>query len=269
MSAVVTAIPREVTTRSTVDEWAKVIRADFRQSVEGIVAAGQHLAEAKEQVDHGEFGPLLERIGISGSTARKLMAIAEHPVISDRSHWNVLPPSWTTLYTLTGVPPDLLKKRIAEGRVTPDMEREDVGKLYSNRDETPPPARRKRLKRIPNRLITSWEFMEKFCEIVRHNAQVLARRYERSPHPEDIDHKPTVGVAIMVSRASIEELDRYVARNPGGMNRREVMQHAIEVLCQGLREFRLKDEERIACEQRQKYDEAMAEKRAREAEAAA
>jgi Protein of unknown function (DUF3102) len=86
--------PRALSNRLSVEEWADIIRADIRRSVESIVAAGHHLREAKKQVEHGEWQPLLDRIGISGPTARKFMAIAEHPVISDRSHVNVLPPSW-------------------------------------------------------------------------------------------------------------------------------------------------------------------------------
>jgi Protein of unknown function (DUF3102) len=122
------------TNRRSVDEWAEVIRADLRRSVESVIAAGRHLREAKEQVDHGEWTPLLDRIGISGGTARKLMAIAADPVISDRSHVNVLPPSWGTLYALSLVPDDILKKKIADGTITPEMERKEAEALVPPHD---------------------------------------------------------------------------------------------------------------------------------------
>jgi len=90
--------------------------------VENLVAIGQHLREAKEELDHGEFGPMLKRIKFSEGTARKYMAISAHPVISNRSNWNALPPLWTTLYELTKLPPDVLEARIADGTVTPELE---------------------------------------------------------------------------------------------------------------------------------------------------
>ena len=49
---------------------------------------------------------------------------------------------------------------------------------------------------------------------------------------------------IMVSRASIEELDRYLELHTG-TSRRELMEEAVEVLCSGLRNLRLEQEKRI------------------------
>jgi hypothetical protein len=72
---------------------------------------------------------MLKRIGFSAGTARKYMAIAAHPVISNRSKWNALPPSWTTLYELTKVPPDVLEARIADGTVTSELEGTAVAAL--------------------------------------------------------------------------------------------------------------------------------------------
>jgi hypothetical protein len=64
------------------------------------------------------------------STARKLMTIARHPVLSNRSHVNVLPASWGTLYALaTKLPAELLEAKIADGTITPEIERKDVALL--------------------------------------------------------------------------------------------------------------------------------------------
>jgi predicted nucleic acid-binding protein len=281
--------PRALSNRLSVEEWADIIRADIRRSVESIVAAGHHLREAKKQVEHGEWQPLLDRIGISGPTARKFMAIAEHPVISDRSHVNVLPPSWGTLYELTLVPDDVLNKGIADGRITPNITRKQVEALHRN----PPRPRRKCLKRVPNGILTSWEDVNKFRDVVTHNAQVQARQYElglrAQLRAEDFHHQLgahayhervaqyderferdcerllSVSVMIRVSPAAFEELERYIALHGGGMNPREVMEHAIEVLCQSLGELRGLREAEMEAEQREKYKAAMAEKRAREA----
>jgi hypothetical protein len=78
VSATVTAIPREVTNRRSVDEWVEIIRADLGRSVEAVIAAGRNLVEARIQFDDGEWLPLLERIGIGDRTAQRFMFIANH-----------------------------------------------------------------------------------------------------------------------------------------------------------------------------------------------
>jgi hypothetical protein len=271
MSTVVTATPRAAVTPRPIDEWAQIIADDLTRAVAGIIAAGRHLQEAKAEVDHGEWLPLLQRLKIGERSAQMLMRIAKNEVLGNPNHWFALPTSWRTLYELATLSPEFVKAKIADGAITPEITREEVralcspvGRSNASVEETPPPdrrGRRDRPKRIPNMLITSWEDVDKFCEIVRHNLQVRSRRYA---HPEDIDHDLTVGVPIMVSPASIQELDRYVALHPG-MNRREMMEYAVETLCSGLRRLREEEEARIEREQRQKYEAAMAEKRGREA----
>jgi Protein of unknown function (DUF3102) len=108
--------------RRSAEEFVRLITDRRTDAVENLVAIGQHLRAAKEELDHGEFGPMLKRIKFSEGTARKYMAISAHPVISNRSNWNALPPSWTTLYELTKLPPDVLEARIADGTITPDFE---------------------------------------------------------------------------------------------------------------------------------------------------
>jgi hypothetical protein len=125
------SVPRALSNHPSVEEWAEIIDADFRRSVEAIIAAGHHLQEAKDQLDdeRGEFLQLLDRIGIHETTACKLMRIAAHPVISDFSHVKKLPLAWGTLYELTTLPTDVLEAKLADATVTPDMERKDVEAL--------------------------------------------------------------------------------------------------------------------------------------------
>ena len=108
--------------RRSADEFVQLITARRTRAVENIVAIGQYLREAKEELDHGEFGPMLKRIQFSEGTARKYMAIAAHPVISNRSNWNALPPSWTTLYQRTKLPHGIFQARIDDYTVTPEFE---------------------------------------------------------------------------------------------------------------------------------------------------
>ena len=123
------SIPPALSNRRSVEEFVRLITDCRACAVENLVAIGQHLREAKEELDHGEFGPMLKRIKFSEGTARKYRAISAHPVISNRSNWNALPPSWTTLYELTKLPLDVLEARIADGTVTPELEGTAVASL--------------------------------------------------------------------------------------------------------------------------------------------
>ncbi|MGY8683423.1 DUF3102 domain-containing protein [Bradyrhizobium sp. UFLA05-153] len=112
------------------------IHAAWRKAVDGIVEAGRILLEAKERLRHGAFEVMVRtKLPFSESTARKLMAIARHPVLSDRSHGNVLPPSYGTLYALTKLPKDKLIEHIKDGTINPKLERKAAAALQ--RDQSP------------------------------------------------------------------------------------------------------------------------------------
>ena len=117
-------------------QWGDRISAAWQKAVEAIVETGQLLIDAKADLKHGTFEAMVRcRLPFTPSTARRLMAIAEHPIISNRAHAHVLPPSWGTLYELTKLPSPLLAARIKDRSITPGLERKDVPKL---RDEEPP-----------------------------------------------------------------------------------------------------------------------------------
>ena len=65
-------------------------------------------------------------------TAIRLMAIANHPQLSNGAHVHHLPPSWGTLYELTKLPEPILKSAIADGLITPELQRSEVKALLSN-----------------------------------------------------------------------------------------------------------------------------------------
>ena len=120
----------------TPDEWAEVIRSDLARSVEGIVAAGQHLAEAKATTfatyGHGEWLDWVNReLPIGDRAVRYFMQLSRHEVISDRNHGSVLPPSWRTLAELSKLEPGQLRAAIESGRITPDLERKQAKALVA------------------------------------------------------------------------------------------------------------------------------------------
>jgi len=139
------SVPRAAITPRSIDEWARIITGDLTRAVEGIIAAGRHLQEAKAEVDHGDWLPLLERLKIGERTAQMLMKVAANEALADPNHWFGLPTSWRTLSELATVPPDILEARITDGTITPTFTREDAVALKKQTER----AARKQLRDAP------------------------------------------------------------------------------------------------------------------------
>ena len=122
----------------TIEQWAKLIRKDLTQAVEGIIKAGQHLAQAKLQLGHGNFGAMLNEAGIHERTARRLMSIADNAVLADPANADHLPTSMRTLSELATLPVPTLEGYIRDGVITIDMERADVEGLKHPKTPKPP-----------------------------------------------------------------------------------------------------------------------------------
>ncbi|WP_262775048.1 DUF3102 domain-containing protein [Brevibacterium permense] len=117
-------------------EWASIIRNDLSRAVEGIVSAGQHLAQAKAEVGHGEWGPMLRGIGISQQHAHKLMQISQNEAISNHSCVSDLPRAVTALYELSRIDPDEFKQGMEDGVIHPDMTAQDAKNLGAGSGES-------------------------------------------------------------------------------------------------------------------------------------
>jgi DUF3102 family protein len=110
----------------------------FIGSVDSIITVGRLIAEAKAELRHGEFSAMIRAdLPFGPRTARRLMAVAQHPVIAKGTHASVLPPSWTTLYELTRLPEETLEAKIAEGVIHAGIERKDVAALRRQLDPVP------------------------------------------------------------------------------------------------------------------------------------
>lgn len=114
------------------------VTACLRRSVEGFIMAGRWLRHAKERLEHGQFGPMVEGdLGMSQSTAQRLMAIGGDPRLSNAAHVQHLPPHWGTLYELTKLSDDEFQEGIRSGRIRPDMERREIERPRA--EHKPPP----------------------------------------------------------------------------------------------------------------------------------
>jgi len=95
------------------------------KDVETVIARGRVLIEMKEELEHGSFEATVKR-HMSTTTAKHLMMIARHPILSKRDHGHVLPASWRTLYELTKLPDETLIAKLKDGTINPKTERSDV-----------------------------------------------------------------------------------------------------------------------------------------------
>jgi len=112
------------------DIYIKNIWQSWQKVTTGIIETGEALLKAKAELPHGSFEKMVEaELPFKASTARRLMAIEEHPLLSDRAHAHALPSSWATLYELTKLPEPVLEKAIEDGTITADFQRKDVAKL--------------------------------------------------------------------------------------------------------------------------------------------
>lgn len=121
------------------DEWAEVIKADLGRAVEGIVAAGRNLIKAKADVRHGEWLPMLKKIGISRQAAHQLMTLAENPAIANDRNCGHLPTAARALYELSRLPAEEIEAGIKSGAITPDMTIRDAKALVNPTPVEPEP----------------------------------------------------------------------------------------------------------------------------------
>jgi hypothetical protein len=141
-----TATPAQVMPAlKSLDAWAVVIRSDLDQAAQGLLAAGQHLLEAKAE-HPGTFRSWLDSggAGMKKSFAYMLMKIAVHPVSNMLD--KVPSADVVSVYQLARLEPAQLESAVEAGAVTPEMSRGDVkqyvareitrGKLQSRRQKT-------------------------------------------------------------------------------------------------------------------------------------
>ncbi len=159
----------------TRQEWAEIINADWRKSIEGIIQTGSDLIAAKGELPYGEFGKMIKADCPFGVTAaRTMMTIARNydtwiAVMKDRRHDGALPSSWTTLGKLSSISEDDFKDAHEQGLITADMSREKAnaiarayktpidGVVGSENDPStlPAPKEAREIARATNRMVAA------------------------------------------------------------------------------------------------------------------
>ena len=131
----------EVVEAEIVPDWrerAQSIKWHLGRAVEGIVSAGCELIEAKAEVAHGEWLPMLDEIGISRSYAARLMRIGEK--FSNVDTGLHLPGSYRVLYELSRMDPSDIEAGIQSGAITPKTTIKEAREYAKKEKEVPAPA---------------------------------------------------------------------------------------------------------------------------------
>lgn len=108
---------------------ADYVTESWRGAVESIIVTGHRLIEAKERVGHGQWLPTVELLPFGEQTARRLMAVAEHPELANPSTWTDLPAAWRTLFELSALPEGEIARAIEAGTITSDTTTREAAEL--------------------------------------------------------------------------------------------------------------------------------------------
>jgi N6-adenosine-specific RNA methylase IME4 len=125
------SLPAEVAEEIVLTEdgrqWATRIAACWQKSTEAIIATGRLIAEAKAALKHGEFIAMVQsQLPFDRTTALRLMTIGADTRIANDAHVQHLPPHWGTLYELTKLDDGTFEAGIADGTISPQLQRKAI-----------------------------------------------------------------------------------------------------------------------------------------------
>jgi N6-adenosine-specific RNA methylase IME4 len=81
-------------------EWCDRVKAAWAHSAEAIIETGKLLTEAKKQLAHGEWLPMLEHVGFPRRKAQRLMELAADERFANALVLTLLPDEWTSVHAL-------------------------------------------------------------------------------------------------------------------------------------------------------------------------
>jgi len=114
----------------TRSDWVQLIAQSWRESIEGIIQTGQHLIDAKEAIEHGEFVKMCESdLPFGYRHANRLMSIAGDKRISNVTHGSHLPTSISALYEITKLKDDAFENAFEQGVIASDTEANTIRQI--------------------------------------------------------------------------------------------------------------------------------------------
>jgi hypothetical protein len=156
-------------------QWVERITAALQETVESYIAVGKLLISAKKALPPGEFHRMISKeLPFTPRTAQRLMSIAENSALTDATHVSHLPAHWGTLYALSRLPVELVEEKIADGTITPRLQRAEVTRKVEGKE--PAATKRRTLDKVQ-------ELKKEKEELQAHVAELEAAR---QVEPENI-----------------------------------------------------------------------------------
>jgi hypothetical protein len=117
------------------DEFVRDIHAAHQQSVQGFIACGKLLIEAKAELEEQSFEQMIkDKLPFKARTAQRLMEIARDQRFLPPDTLCRLPSHWGTLYALTRLDDDEFGEKLDDGTIHPSMTRGAAKSKYDERD---------------------------------------------------------------------------------------------------------------------------------------
>lgn len=121
----------------TTQEYADMISAEWRKSVDGIFEMARYLTAAKESLPHGEFlrmfpdhdDPVERPVPFRSKAGVMIRQIGSSETLSNGHFSDHLPPAWRTLYELREATTDQLAGWIENGELSPETTQQQARKL--------------------------------------------------------------------------------------------------------------------------------------------
>jgi N6-adenosine-specific RNA methylase IME4 len=119
----------EVCTSLKVDFWASKIKKSIGKSLAAALETGNLLTQAKAALSHGEWLPLLKKLGLNPRTAQLWMNVARNPRFANANLDSLLPASPTVLAEISRLPKDLYQQALADGTINPAVSRTAIAEI--------------------------------------------------------------------------------------------------------------------------------------------
>jgi hypothetical protein len=135
---VIEPLTHEPTAKDPLDYWVRWVRAAWHDSVRSIIETGVRIAKLYVEFEDDGQKALVERLGMPQSTVSKLMSIGTCAVLTKYASKDKLPASYTVLYELSQLRPEVLEAKLINGEINPGSQLKDVLKFKKKKKEDGP-----------------------------------------------------------------------------------------------------------------------------------
>jgi hypothetical protein len=188
----------------------RIVKTEIPDRMQSIVWIGQRLSDARQYLGTRKYRCMLQTAGIREWTARRYVAIAMHPALSNPDYASQLPTSIRTLSELARHPAQDVERLFTGGKIHPDSKHKDVARLF-------PPASPFDWRTYPTGYPRPSDALGR---LARHRGAKFGYRVHRSRKPRGagnagryvlVDKDSSVVLGAGYS-ASIEEILEFLAR---------------------------------------------------------